>query len=542
MFEIWRLRWSCSRRPSRWVLTVVTLQFFVLMFYVMLMHFPSFDDVHHINPIEAPTPRLAVKLLNKKLQIKQNPLSSGARFGFINGQQSEWRQRKAARNAGRVWPVTLKLPAKINNITSGILSRNVVTPPENAKRVLSTQASNLFAVFSHPAWASVELKYDDTTYFREHQNLSCLAEGSMFPGMQEETGSRCHCKSGWHGHRCSIPEAVIQSDASAYVPAIRVRTVPRRVVNALAFNAEFELLEARLHELNGLVDMFVILESNYSNHGDAKPLRLLERLRQGYLKKFHKCITHVMMPFFPRGGRENGWIIDQQQRTYISKETLSRIDNLNADDLFMYNDADEIPSRQSLIFLKLHDGFPEPVGLSLRWSVFTFYWRQMEPTRVMAACTVGMLRSVFQGDAYLLRTNNLQSEAGRGTGEDGADDEELTGSMAVQAYVKEGGLVRDWYLADSGGHAGWHCSWCMPPEGVQIKLTSAINADFPRWGDYPEKLRLSYIRGLIRTGTWFDNETQFEYIGPEDDAYFAPQYVMRHRQTYEHLLEKHHLR
>ena len=77
--------------------------------------------------------------------------------------------------------------------------------------------------------------------------------------------------------------------------------------------------------------------------------------------------------------------------------------------------------------------------------------------------------------------------------------------------------------------AGWHCSWCFSPSGIRMKLTSAMNGDFPRWGDYPEKLNLTYIRGLVKRGAYFDDRlldviprTQDD---EEDKINFAPTYL-----------------
>ena len=63
------------------------------------------------------------------------------------------------------------------------------------------------------------------------------------------------------------------------------------------------------------------------------------------------------------------------------------------------------------------------------------------------------------------------------------------------------------WTAGSGGHdaAGWHCSWCLDVDGIRTKLTSAQNGDFPRWGNYPDRLNVTYIRSLIANGVWFDN-------------------------------------
>ena len=54
-----------------------------------------------------------------------------------------------------------------------------------------------------------------------------------------------------------------------------------------------------------------------------------------------------------------------------------------------------------------------------------------------------------------------------------------------------------------GDYSGHHCSWCTSPEGVSIKLRSAIHQDFPRWGDFPEKLKLDFLSDVIENGNFF---------------------------------------
>ena len=52
---------------------------------------------------------------------------------------------------------------------------------------------------------------------------------------------------------------------------ITPRNNTRRIINALTYNMEHELLEARINDLFDVVDVFLILESNFSYHGDVKP-------------------------------------------------------------------------------------------------------------------------------------------------------------------------------------------------------------------------------------------------------------------------------
>ena len=60
--------------------------------------------------------------------------------------------------------------------------------------------------------------------------------------------------------------------------------------------------------------------------------------------------------------------------------------------------------------------------------------------------------------------------------------------------------------------AGHHCSWCFDAEGIRLKLISAQADDKPRWGDYPDKLELPYLEGLIQNGEWFDGTKAWTFI------------------------------
>ena len=48
------------------------------------------------------------------------------------------------------------------------------------------------------------------------------------------------------------------------------------------------------------------------------------------------------------------------------------------DDLFLLLDADELPTPEVLLFLKLYDGYTEPIRFGFRWTVFGFFWLKAE--------------------------------------------------------------------------------------------------------------------------------------------------------------------
>lgn len=83
---------------------------------------------------------------------------------------------------------------------------------------------------------------------------------------------KCVCRSGWHGPYCGVPTMVYHSNLPTKERLIP-RETPRRVINAINVNHEFDLLHARFHELAQAVDVFLICESNFTAYGERRPLR-----------------------------------------------------------------------------------------------------------------------------------------------------------------------------------------------------------------------------------------------------------------------------
>ena len=93
--------------------------------------------------------------------------------------------------------------------------------------------------------------------------------------------------------------------------------------------------------------------------------------------------------------------------------------------------------------------------------------------------------------------------------------------------------VQEWTAGGSGEDvAGWHCSWCMDVNRIRTKLVSAQNGDFPRWGSYPEKLNITYIRGLVRRGVWFDDSSRMKRY----DVIFGPRSLLANQHRYANLV------
>lgn len=83
---------------------------------------------------------------------------------------------------------------------------------------------------------------------------------------------KCVCRPGWHGPYCGVPTMVYHSNLPTK-ERLTPRETPRRVINAINVNHEFDLLHVRFHELAQAVDLFLICESNFTAYGEKRPLR-----------------------------------------------------------------------------------------------------------------------------------------------------------------------------------------------------------------------------------------------------------------------------
>ena len=367
------------------------------------------------------------------------------------------------------------------------------------------------------------LKDARDTHIAKIGNLTCFAEGTNISLTQHRQSKSCVCTGNWWGKWCSFSEGFKSSLLpSKHKNNVKLRDRPRRVILGTPFNMEFEMMEARLDELGDIVDLYLISESSFTAFGDRKPRNILNRLRHGYLLPMQDKIVYVAIKHFPSNGRINGWLADNLPRHELGLTGLRRqVNNSRSDDLIIISDTDEIPSREAILFLKMHDGYPEPFGFNLKWTTYGFYWQGGNGnTPIMAGCSIGMMNDIFKCKAAHLRSPDgyLRDHP----------------NLVNEWKKKKGNELLMWKLGNKNSHVGWHCSWCFSTQMAQIKLVSAQNGDFPRWGDQEKNLDINYLKILRAKGQWFDNSQM-----PATDAAnpgYAPRYFTKNPDKYPYLM------
>ena len=305
-----------------------------------------------------------------------------------------------------------------------VSNQNVVTSDQSEKSGLNTTKSDRdrpfkFSNFELNSWSEsqkFELRDSSDQYFVTLGSHECYKLGSDEKLSSSVKG--CVCRRGYHGPHCGIPTSAWKSyfkdNPRGALDKLKPRKQPRRLIHGLQVNHETDLFEARLEMLDSVVDVYLVLESNYSSYGTAKPLTFLDKFRSGWLSSFQEKLLYVFLPYFPKEGETNGWYADAFLRMYLGKKGMAMVEGARDDDIFLLLDADELPSNESLMFLKLFDGWTEPVKFGFRWTVFGFFWLKAEDPGIVdsipflakilnkktsekllklyVACTVGMLR------------------------------------------------------------------------------------------------------------------------------------------------------
>jgi beta-1,4-mannosyl-glycoprotein beta-1,4-N-acetylglucosaminyltransferase len=175
----------------------------------------------------------------------------------------------------------------------------------------------------------------------------------------------------------------------------------RQLFDAIEFCAELDLLEIRLNELYDAVSYFIISESTRTHTGETKPLYFEEN--KDRFAKFQKKIIHQVIADTPddyitltedsgkdelhkiairKVMKDQFWPHEHlpYSRDAFEKESLIRaMEIASSEDLIMFSDADEIPKKESVEWVK--DNFDAEQIYNLELHHYWFYLNCLRPDR-----------------------------------------------------------------------------------------------------------------------------------------------------------------
>jgi hypothetical protein len=167
-----------------------------------------------------------------------------------------------------------------------------------------------------------------------------------------------------------------------------------RVVDAFIFHDEFELLDIRLRELDGVVDRFVIVESPWTFQGTAKPLHL-----RAHIERVAPWRDRIVLVTAEQ--RQGGLAWDQE--AYQRDCILAGLDGIGNEDIVLLSDVDEIPRRDALAAVRASGLLASRLNrLGMDHYKFFLNFRANTVWEMAAALPAGLLRRLRPNAARFL--------------------------------------------------------------------------------------------------------------------------------------------
>ena len=120
----------------------------------------------------------------------------------------------------------------------------------------------------------------------------------------------------------------------------------KTVYDTFSFFNEFDILDIRLHELDSVVDKFVLAESTFTHAGKPKPL-YFEENKERYAPFLSKIVSITWGDTYGTPWDREFAQRDQARRALV---------NCTPDDIIIISDVDEIPSKESILRYRIKNG------------------------------------------------------------------------------------------------------------------------------------------------------------------------------------------
>jgi len=171
------------------------------------------------------------------------------------------------------------------------------------------------------------------------------------------------------------------------------------IYDAFMFHDEFDMLEARLTELEDIPDLVhVLVEAEVTHQGAPKPLYYQEN-RGRFDRWAHRILPVVAQTLPTVAEKPNQWARENAQREWIGQALAAAGD----DDIILQSDVDEIPRAVVVRNVKPR----VPVAFDQTFHPFAVDWVHPERWRGTVACRVRHL----SGSTAFSRMRNLRNIA-----------------------------------------------------------------------------------------------------------------------------------
>lgn len=142
-----------------------------------------------------------------------------------------------------------------------------------------------------------------------------------------------------------------------------------RIVDAIIFANELDLLEIRLVELMPVVDIFFIVESDKTFTSKTKPYVFKENEKRFAFAKDKIIYSQFLSPPVTPEEAKKGWTLEGRLRGFMNAVLSAHV---RQGDFVIMSDVDEIPSRHTIALWRNCKGMPDDMHLAMRYYLYSF--------------------------------------------------------------------------------------------------------------------------------------------------------------------------
>ena len=280
------------------------------------------------------------------------------------------------------------------------------------------------------------------------------------------------------------------------------------IYDCFAFFNELDLLRLRLHELDEVVDKFVLVEATQTFQKKPKPLYFQEN--KHLFKQFEHKIIHIVVDKYPTFWTKfripTAWDYDNHQKEQI----LQGLKNCKPDDVVIVSDLDEIPDAQKV------RKYAYEQGIKVFRQYQSYYFlnnvcRTIHDFNGKALAQINQDGYGFWQGSVMLFHKDIKN-------------------------IKEARKYRD--SSKNGnvtiiGEGGWHFSYMGGIEKIIEKLGAWTHPEY----NTEENRDPERIKKVIREGkSLFYPDEQYELVNIRATTLPFPKYLQENLQSFEHLI------
>ena len=284
------------------------------------------------------------------------------------------------------------------------------------------------------------------------------------------------------------------------------------IYDCFTFFNELDLLELRLHELDDVVDKFVLVEATKTHQKKDKPLYF--ELNKNRFQKFDNKIIHIVVDEYPNSSvREtSNWDYERNQRNAIGRG----LKNCKADDIILISDVDEIPNPSKIVEYK------GKAGIKLfRQKMFYYFFNCINASDVSGKNYnwVGTVMIFYKDFSKAQHFRDIAIKYTPGN----VMNWKARLYYLIKSLENKHLNRKDITFIDNGG---WHFSYLGGVEKIISKIESFAHAEYNK-EEYkdPEKLLAAINSGE----DIFGRDFKYKFVNLDDTF---PQYLTNNREKF----------